>query len=533
MELVYSKPMDHLGLVAGMIDELKIVQTVDNYIDQDLKQRNLSIGECVKALILNGLGFVNYQLYLVSEFYENKSIEILFGRDIDASMFNDDVLGRALDSLYESGVSYLFTKISSVVCKELNIGDQTYHIDGTSFHLHGKYEAYGDDTNVIEVVQGYSRDFHPELNQVVLDLIASNSSGIPLAMKPLSGNSSDKKDFPKIIKEFISNLKYQEVEKLTFIGDSALYTSNTLEMFPEGMKFISRVPENIKEVKNIYKNIDKKAFVEIDDNYSYAEFESEYGGIKQRWIVIDSSAAYTKKRVTFRKNLKKKVEAETKSFESLQKRSFACETDALNEAKIFFNKCNWISGLNITTKEDITYVSKGRPTENSSTKKSYTIQAEIIMDEEKVKNEESKLGYFVLATNHLDKYSAQEILKLYKDQGIVERGFRFLKDNTFLASSMFLEKPQRIEALLFIMTLCLTVYSAIEYKVRREMKEKGVTYKNQVKKEVQNPTAKWIFYNFTGVHVLYMEGKRQMLNLNKERLKIIRLLGNNYKTYYT
>ncbi len=144
-----------------------------------------------------------------------------------------------------------------------------------------------------------------------------------------------------------------------------------------------------------------------------------------------------------------------------------------------------------------------------------------------------KLGYFVLATNHLDKYSAQEILKLYKDQGIVERGFRFLKDNTFLASSMFLEKPQRIEALLFIMTLCLTVYSAIEYKVRREMKEKGVTYKNQVKKEVQNPTAKWIFYNFTGVHVLYMEGKRQMLNLNKERLKIIRLLGNNYKTYYT
>lgn len=42
----------------------------------------------------------------------------------------------------------------------------------------------------------------------------------------------------------------------------------------------------------------------------------------------------------------------------------------------------------------------------------------------------------------------------------MERGFRFLKDPMFLASTLFLKKAQRIMALLFVMTLCLLVYAA-------------------------------------------------------------------------
>ncbi len=39
-----------------------------------------------------------------------------------------------------------------------------------------------------------------------------------------------------------------------------------------------------------------------------------------------------------------------------------------------------------------------------------------------------------------------------------ERGFRFLKDPLFLASSVFLKTPKRIAALGMIMALCLLVY---------------------------------------------------------------------------
>ncbi len=46
----------------------------------------------------------------------------------------------------------------------------------------------------------------------------------------------------------------------------------------------------------------------------------------------------------------------------------------------------------------------------------------------------------------------EELFENYKGQSKVERGFRFLKDPQFIAATLFVKKPERIEALLFIMT---------------------------------------------------------------------------------
>ncbi|WP_434579791.1 DUF4277 domain-containing protein [Sulfurimonas sp. NW15] len=64
--------MDHLGLVAGMIDELEIVKCVDNEIVSKSHKKNLSYGTLIKAMILNGLGYVNKRLYLTHKFFEDK-----------------------------------------------------------------------------------------------------------------------------------------------------------------------------------------------------------------------------------------------------------------------------------------------------------------------------------------------------------------------------------------------------------------------------------------------------------------------------
>jgi transposase len=71
---------------------------------------------------------------------------------------------------------------------------------------------------------------------------------------------------------------------------------------------------------------------------------------------------------------------------------------------------------------------------------------------------------FILATNELDEGAlpAQALLAGYKGQKYVERRFRFLKDPRFLASSLYLRKPERIMALLMVMTISLLVYAALE-----------------------------------------------------------------------
>jgi len=124
------------------------------------------------------------------------------------------VLGRALDALYGYGVTELFSLISANAAIRLNLKAGFGHPDSTGFHTDGKYDSDGKETEgVIRIVKGYSRDHRPELNQVVSEMIAENQAGIPMLMKPLSGNSSDKTDFGVTIEAHIRQIQnYPGVE---------------------------------------------------------------------------------------------------------------------------------------------------------------------------------------------------------------------------------------------------------------------------------------------------------------------------------
>ncbi|MGH8058224.1 MAG: DUF4277 domain-containing protein, partial [Candidatus Entotheonellia bacterium] len=63
-----SQILDHLGLVAGMFEELGIGDVIDQATQQNPETRRVTVGNAVKAMVLNGLGFVNQQLYLVPLF---------------------------------------------------------------------------------------------------------------------------------------------------------------------------------------------------------------------------------------------------------------------------------------------------------------------------------------------------------------------------------------------------------------------------------------------------------------------------------
>ena len=142
---------------------------------------------------------------------------------------------------------------------------------------------------------------------------------------------------------------------------------------------------------------------------------------------------------------------------------------------------------------------------------------------------------FILATNELDEgqLSPQAVLDGYKGQARAERGFRFLKDPQFLASSLYLKKPERVMALLMVMTVCLLVYAALEYRIRHALQEHETTFPDQKGKPTQTPTARWVFHYFVGIHVLYIPGQGLfVLNLTDEHLHLLQLLGKRYVWFY-
>ena len=95
-----SQVLDHLGLIAGMFDELSIGDVLDQATHQNPEMRDLTVGEAIKAMVLNGLGFINQALYLVPRFFHNTPTSPLISPRVTPAQLNDDALGRALDTLY-------------------------------------------------------------------------------------------------------------------------------------------------------------------------------------------------------------------------------------------------------------------------------------------------------------------------------------------------------------------------------------------------------------------------------------------------
>ena len=174
IESITVKNLDHLGIVAGLIDEIGIVELINQKLGVDNREK-ITTGQVIKALILNGLGMVSRPLYLFSQFFEDKAIEKLLGTGINSEYLNDDKIGLLMDDIYKLGLTNLFIEIGLLVIKKFKVDTKFAHLDSTSFHLHGEYNnieiAENDQKRPILITKGYSRDHRPDLKQCVLDLI--------------------------------------------------------------------------------------------------------------------------------------------------------------------------------------------------------------------------------------------------------------------------------------------------------------------------------------------------------------------------
>lgn len=132
--------IDHLGLVAGIIDEIGLVEQINQLLGQH-PQEKVSAGHAVKAMILNGLGFVSGALYMFPKFFEGKACEHLIGKGVKPEYLNDDRLGRVMDQLYLKGLSQIFTLIALSAVKKFGVSLSSIHVDSSSLHLHGEYNS--------------------------------------------------------------------------------------------------------------------------------------------------------------------------------------------------------------------------------------------------------------------------------------------------------------------------------------------------------------------------------------------------------
>jgi transposase len=534
-----SHRLDHLGIVAGICNEIALIETIDAQIED--KGRKVSVGQAVQAMILNGLGFVSRPLYLSPEFFHNKPVDLLVGEGIEATDLNDDCLGRALDKLFDYGVTELFASVSKQALQVFGIETRYAHLDSTSFGLHGDYDredTAGDgEPTAIQIMHGYSRDHRPDLKQAIVSLICANQASLPVWFQALDGNSSDSSSFGETIRAYVSQFT-QDNTLPVFVADAALYNAKTLQQLPEGCRIVTRVPGTLKAVKTLYHEIDNADLFVADETTRYLELGGYYADMKQRWLLVLHEPSRIKQDETLQKRIDKERVRIEKQLHTLQNKDFGC-ADAIDKALSTLTKKWQFHAVETQYYTEKRYQQPGRPTEDTPFEWVWRFEAQLFEDAIALEQIRRTHGKYVVATNELDEtqLGTLEILGIYKQQSSsVERGFRFLKDPMFFADSLFLKKPSRIMALLMVMGLSLLIYALAEHQVRSQLLDRHETLPDQTGKPTQTPTIRRVFQMMEGIDLLIIDSsgfrRRLLLNMTDVRWQIVRLFSHHVHKLY-
>ncbi len=229
--------------------------------------------------------------------------------------------------------------------------------------------------------------------------------------------------------------------------DGASYSQENLGAL-QGFSWVMRVPATLKEARALLrKELPQEAWRPLLPGYRGLEVESEYGGVRQRWLLVESQErARLAEEELNRRGARAEGEAQ-KVLGRLTARTFACEADARRALSEASARLPLHRLVYLGVKEERQWERVGRPRKGEQPLAVvYRLRARLEVDQEKLEEAGRGLGRFLLATNVLDalRLPAAEVLRRYKDQArTVERGFRFLKDPLFFASSTFLKRAER------------------------------------------------------------------------------------------
>jgi len=127
-------------------------------------------------MLMQGLGFSSQRLYLSSEFLSHLDLKKLFGKSVEAELFNSAALGRTLDAIYAYGATWFFTDLCLGTILQHKVLRKFLYIDTISMSVTGrKYKGNG----AVKLTHGHSKDYRMDLKQLVFLLVATED-GIPI-----------------------------------------------------------------------------------------------------------------------------------------------------------------------------------------------------------------------------------------------------------------------------------------------------------------------------------------------------------------
>jgi len=528
VDVITVERLDHLGIIAGVIKDLGLIEMIDTRVGRD-DQEGITTGEAIAGMILNGLGFSDRPMSLTPQFFANTPVGLLFRDGVSAEHFNRFKLGRSLDKAFSYGCDTLFSEVALAVCQQERVAQTFTCLDTTSFSLTGAYVPE-TDTQAIAITHGYSKDHRPDLKQAVLELMVAQDGGVPLMSQSWDGNASDTIVFKERCEALLTQFAASETPRY-LIADAKLYTEANAPNLAR-LPFITRIPETLTVTRQVIAQA--WAWGEwqpLAETVKYQRVELCHYGMAQRWLVVSSQDAWQRAAHTLAKAQAKESAQVQKQLFHLQAQRFPSEIEARAALDTIAQQWRYHQMAQVSLTPHIQYARKGRPTTQTPQKAiQWQIHASVRPDLATITRQQQRKACFVLGTTiPVTALTDAEVVAGYKGQSAVERGFRFLKDPVFFVSSLFVKKPSRLQGLLMVMTLALLVYSVAQRRMRHQLAHQHDTLPNQIGQPGARPTLRWIFQLLEGINrvTLSVQGHVTIVmeGLTALRRKILQLFG--------
>jgi transposase len=443
-----------LLLVRHYLHRLGLVKIVDEAVPQRGRAQ-LTHGEVVAALIANRLS-APAPLYDVAGWASSAAVHELL--DVPAALLGDDRLGRALEAFAPVAASVRGAAMLAAI-GEFGADAARLHLDLTTLSVSGAYP--GSDL----VAKGWSSS--RTVQRQVRVLAASNSTGVPLYVRPHPGNAHELTCLGQAMDELASLLP----PGLLVVADSALgHWKNLREVDRAGLKFIVPLRESTGYFDRFLAEIGHGGlrpvrYVSHREQRMPAAQRTRYRGALHDWQVTDPDTGTTHHfRIAYiwsseearsvaqaRERALAKAEADlARIHRGLGGRHY--KTTHQVQARI-----NRILGPNVRPLLTVTIgAENGKPTLTWQRNQT-TIHTAAQHD-----------GIYALATNLPGRLSATTLLSLYKNQHLVELAHRANK-SVLNVRPIFLHNDDRITALISIVGLALLIYGLIETDLRHAL----------------------------------------------------------------
>ncbi len=499
-----------LLLAWRFLRELDVAGTIDGALPRSARS-TLSVGEAVCALVASRLCSPS-PLYDISGWASGAAVHELFGTP--AELLNDDRLGRALESfaVYAEHVRGL---LAARAIERFGVDAARLHVDLTTVKVSGAYE----DSALI--AKGWSSDRRVE--RQVRTLQAASADGVSLYLRPDPGNASEL----ALVGACLERLLRFAKPGMLMICDSALGQPKPLcQIERAGLQFIVplKVNTGFRErylTEGAERMLRPLRYVAERERRLQPRLRTRYRGALRDWEVEDpETGEHRRFRVAYIHSSEEHEEVAL-----ARERALSKAEDALARVQ------RGLGGRHYKTTDQVQRRVGQIIGENIRELISVTVGEHADKptiswqrNETAIENASLTDGVYALASNLKGRLSAERVLRLYKDQQIVERRHRDLKQ-TLKVRPIFLHNDDRVYALISIIGIALLIFGLIESQLRQALAADGQQLLTLLPEErLAKPTARNTLAAFQGLGITYTTNGPRLDRLTPTQKRILDLL---------